>query len=68
MKKKTDERNLTSEAIDLLRFPLAVLVVFVHAYGSAGNYMVDYNNFSSTSLYALITIIFSHVDDATALI
>lgn len=61
MKKKTDERNLTSEAIDLLRFPLAVLVVFVHAYGSAGNYMVDYNNFSSTSLYALITIIFSHV-------
>ena len=59
----------TSEAIDLVRFPLAVMVVFIHSvvYPEETFFMpTDYTHLSGMDLYNLIRSLGSHVFSAIA--
>lgn len=64
MKERYDSSLLQSQTIDLLRFPLAVAVVFIHSFGIPSDYSLPSLNISSLTgmdVYNLIRICFSHV-------
>lgn len=55
-----DIKELQSKTIDYLRFPLAVLVVFIHtAQSGAALRMIDYGNLKGSDVYDILTVIFS---------
>lgn len=54
---------LQSKTISLLRFPLALMVVFIHSFGeSASSYEVaSWTNINGMDVYNIFRIFFSHV-------
>ena len=58
----TDPIKVQSEAIDLLRFPLAIMVLFIHMNPSVINLLdADFSLFSGYGIYNVIGILLSHV-------
>ncbi len=59
----TDFQVIQSKTINWLRFPLIVLVVYIHNYGAAYNFspVIDWTNISSIDVYEIIRIYFSKV-------
>lgn len=59
----TDIQTIQSKTINWLRFPLIVLVVYIHNYGSVYNFTpnIDWTNITSMDVYEIIRIIFSKV-------
>lgn len=58
----TDPIKVQSEAIDLLRFPLAIMVIFIHMNPSVINLLdADFSLFSGHGIYNVIGILLSHV-------
>lgn len=58
----TDVFLLQSTTIDILRFPLAIMVVFIHMNPKVTNLLeIDYNLLSCHGIKNLIGILFSHV-------
>lgn len=59
----TDFQIIQSKTINWLRFPLIVLVVYIHNYGSAYDYspIINWTNISSIDIYEIIRILFSKV-------
>ncbi len=58
-----DFQVIQSKTINWLRFPLIVLVVYIHNYGSAYDYspIINWTNISSIDIYEIIRILFSKV-------
>jgi len=58
---KEYQKELCSKTIDFVRFPLAVMVVFIHScFGKTDVMSMDFSNLTSTNVYDLIRITFSH--------
>lgn len=58
----SDQSKLLSSTIDLLRFPLAIMVIFIHMNPEVVNLIdADFNLFSSRGIYNVIGIVGSHV-------
>ena len=59
----TDFQITQSKTINWLRFPLIVLVVYIHNYGSAYDYtpIINWTNITSVDIYEIIRILFSKV-------
>ena len=57
-----DLKKLQSSTIDLLRFPLAIMVIFIHTAPEVFNFtQTSFSLFSGRGFYNLVCIIFSHV-------
>lgn len=59
----TDIQTIQSKTINWLRFPLIVLVVYIHNYGAVYNFSpnIDWTNIASVDVYEIIRILFSKV-------
>jgi len=56
-----NQKELCSKTIDLVRFPLAIMVVFIHSCFDRPDVMaIDFSNLTSIDVYNLIRITFSH--------
>ena len=61
-KTEIDLKQLQSSTIDLLRFPLAIMVIFIHYAPQVVNVMeADFSLLSGRGIYNLLGIIFSYV-------
>jgi len=59
---KDYQKELCSKTIDFVRFPLAVMVVFIHScFGKIDITEIDFANLTSIDVYNLVRITFSHV-------
>ena len=57
-----DSTKLQSATIDLLRFPLAIMVIFIHMNPCVINlFETDFNLMSSHRIYNIVGILLSHV-------
>lgn len=59
-----DMEKRDSEVINLVKFPLAFMVVMLHSYVAVNGFHiseVDYNHLTGTDWYSLVGITFSHV-------
>lgn len=59
----TDIQTIQSKTINWLRFPLIVLVVYIHNYGAVYNFSpnIGWTNITSVDVYEIIRILFSKV-------
>ncbi len=60
----TDIEKRDSEVINLVRFPLAFMVVILHSYVAVNGFhisRVDYTHLTGTDWYSLVGVTFSHV-------
>ena len=58
----SDQSKLLSSTIDLIRFPLAIMVIFIHMNPRVVNLIdADFNFFSGRGIYNVMRIIGSHV-------
>ena len=55
-----NEAELQSKTIEWLRFPLAVLVVFIHMFPIVNIQNIDYLNFNLNNFYDIIRTLISH--------
>lgn len=53
--------ELQSESLKALRFPLAVMVVFIHSFGLTDYNLPNWSNLSGMDINVAIQILFSHV-------
>lgn len=62
MEQNSKENNILSDTIEILRFPLAIAVVYIHIGPNVINLLdADFNLFSHKGLLNLLGITFSHV-------
>lgn len=62
MKQFSKEGNILSNTIDVLRFPLAIAVIFIHMNPNVVNLIdADFSLFSNKGLFNLLGITLSHV-------
>lgn len=62
MKQLSREDNILSNTIDVLRFPLAIAVIFIHMNPDVVNFIdADFSLFSNKGLFNLLGITLSHV-------
>lgn len=57
-------KDLISDCISTMRFPLAVLVVFIHSFGypkAVDTLAIDYTSLTLTNVYDLLRVAVSHV-------
>lgn len=56
-----DSVKLQSKTIDALRFPLAVLVVYIHSKITAENTVPDWDNYQAADIFITVQILISNV-------
>ena len=60
----TNDTILQSKTIDLLRFPLAIAVIYIHSFGMPVDVdiqAINYSELTSLDIYNLLRVFFSHV-------